>query len=50
MALLFNGAEPFMQILEVGIMGNIHVKLFEIWSSGSRRTKNKLSPNRFVKS
>ena len=29
-ALLFSGAEPFNAILEEGIMGNIHVKLFEI--------------------
>ena len=24
-----------MQFIEEGIMGNIHVKLFEIWTSGS---------------
>ena len=34
-ALLFGGADPFMQILEEGIMGNIHVKLLEIWTIGS---------------
>ena len=33
-ALLFSGAKPFMQ-LKKGIMGNIHVKLYEIWTSGS---------------
>ena len=33
-ALLFSGAEPFMPLKE-GIMGNIHVKLYEIWTSGS---------------
>ena len=33
-ALLFSGAEPFVQFLKEGIMGNIHVKLYEIWSSG----------------
>ena len=27
--------EPFMQFLKKGIMGNIHVKLYEIWNSGS---------------
>ena len=34
MALLFSGAKPFMQ-LKKGIMGNIHVKLYQIWTSGS---------------
>ena len=29
-ALVFGGAEPFMQFVE-GIMGNLHVKLFLIW-------------------
>ena len=32
-ALLFNGAEQFMQF--EGILGNIHVKLYEIRTSGS---------------
>ena len=31
MAIMFGGAEPFMQ----AIIGNIHVKLSEIWTSGS---------------
>ena len=35
MALLFCGAEPFKHILKEGIIGNIQVKLFEIWTSGS---------------
>ena len=30
--LLFSGAEPFMQFLKEGFMGNIHVKLYEIRS------------------
>ena len=34
-ALLINRWEPFMQILKEGIMGNIHVKLYDIWTSGS---------------
>ena len=29
-ALLFSGAEPFMLFLKEGIMGNIHVMLYEI--------------------
>ena len=33
--LQFGGAEPFMQLKE-GIMENIHVKLYENWTSGSR--------------
>ena len=35
MALLFGVAEPFYAILKEGIMGNIHVKLDETWTSGS---------------
>ena len=36
LALLFSGAEPFMYaFLKEGIMGNIHVKLYGIWTSGS---------------
>ena len=35
MALLSGGAEPFCAILKEGIMGNIHAKLYEIWTSGS---------------
>ena len=34
-ALLFVGAEPFMQFSKEGIIGNIRVKLFEIWTNGS---------------
>ena len=34
-ALLFSGAEPFMQFWKRASWGNIHVKLFEIWTSGS---------------
>ena len=35
-ALLFGGAEPFMQFLKEGvIMGNIHMKLYDIWTSVS---------------
>ena len=34
-ALLFGGAEPFMQFSKEGIIGNIRVKLFEIWTNGS---------------
>ena len=34
-ALLFSGAEPFSAILKEGIIGNIHVKLFEFWTTGS---------------
>ena len=30
-ALMFSGAEQFMQFLIEGIMGNIHVKLFFDW-------------------
>ena len=37
MALLFSGVEPFMQILKEGIMGNIHVKLYEIWTSSLKK-------------
>ena len=36
-------------ILKEGIMGNIHVKLYEIWTSGSRRScplKNKFMDGR----
>ena len=33
-ALLFGAAEPFVQFLKKSIMGNIHVKLYEIWTSG----------------
>ena len=32
---LYGEAEPFYAILKEGIMGNIHVKLYEIWTSGS---------------
>ena len=35
MALLFSGEEPFVQFKKDDIMGNIHVKLYEIWISGS---------------
>ena len=35
MALLFGGEEPFMQFLKKDIIGNIQVKLYEIWTSGS---------------
>ena len=35
MASLFSGAEPFVQILVEGIIGNITVKLFYIWTSVS---------------
>ena len=35
MAILIGRMEPFMQILIEGIMGDIHVKLFKIWTSGS---------------
>ena len=34
-ALLFGEAKPFMQFYQEGIMGNNHVELFEIWTSGS---------------
>ena len=34
MALVLSGAEPFMQFLKEH-HGNIHVKLYEIWTSGS---------------
>ena len=34
-ALLFGGPKQFMQTLKEGIMGNIRVKLYEIWTSGS---------------
>ena len=35
-ALLFGGAEPFMQFLKEGvIMGNIDMKLYDIWTSVS---------------
>ena len=34
-ALLFGGADRFMQFSKEGIMGNIYVKLYEIWTSGS---------------
>ena len=34
-ALLFGGANPFLQFGKKSIMGNIHVKLYEIWTSGS---------------
>ena len=34
--LLFGGAEPFYPILKDGIMRNIHVKLYGIWTSGSK--------------
>ena len=33
-ALLFSGVEQFMHILKEGIMGFIHVNLYEIWTSG----------------
>ena len=33
--LLFSGAEPFMQFLKEGIVGNTHVKFHEIRTSGS---------------
>ena len=33
-ALRFSRAEPFMKILKEDIMGNIHVKLYEIITSG----------------
>ena len=33
--LLFGGAEPFYAILKEGIMGNTHVMLYGIWTSGS---------------
>ena len=47
-ALLFGGAEVWWSgtiyaILKEGIMGNIHIKLYEIWIRGSRdvvQTKN----------
>ena len=34
---MFSGAEPlpFFAIFKDSIMGNIHVKLYEIWTSGS---------------
>ena len=35
MVLLFGGADPYYATLKVGMMGNIHVKLNEIWTSGS---------------
>ena len=35
-ALLFGEAKPICAILKEVIMGNIHVKLYEIWSSGLR--------------
>ena len=41
MALLFSGAEPFFAILKEGIMGNIHVKLYEIWFRRSCCLKKK---------
>ena len=34
-ALLFSGAFHIYAILKEGIMGNIHVKLYKIWTSGS---------------
>ena len=34
--LLFGAAEPFMQFLKDGILGNIHVQLYGIWTSGSK--------------
>ena len=34
-ALLFGGTKPYMQFSKEGIMGNIHVKLHEILTSGS---------------
>ena len=34
-ALMFGGAKPFVKFLEEGIIGNIPVKLFLIWISGS---------------
>ena len=34
-AFLFGEADTFMQFLKEGIMGNIHVKLFGIWTSDS---------------
>ena len=34
-AILIGRMEPFMQILVEGIMGDIHVKLFKMWTSGS---------------
>ena len=35
MALLFSGAEPFVQFLVEGTMRNNSEKLFPIWTSGS---------------
>ena len=32
---VFSGVEPFYAILKEGIIGDIHVKLYEIWTSGS---------------
>ena len=34
-ALLFSRVKPFMQFCKEGIMGNFHVKLNELWTSGS---------------
>ena len=34
-ALLLGGAEPFMHFLKEGVMGNNHMKLYDIWTSVS---------------
>ena len=52
-ALLFSGVKPFNAILEEGIMGNIHVKLFFLnLDQGFRRRchlKEKFTDTRWTK-